>query len=122
MKVIDLIEKISRKNKHDLDLHKDYFLSLIQKDLDIEFKWHLVQIIPRLNLTPQELENVWNFLTEILKNKKESRIVRAFSITTTEELFQIDKIKYKKFKQLLANVQKENIPSLNSKIKKILNS
>ncbi|MGB4848813.1 MAG: hypothetical protein WBP41_12890, partial [Saprospiraceae bacterium] len=80
MRTADAIEKITLKNIDYLKHHKQEILNLCKVAQDIELKWHLALLVPRLILTKQELGIIWQTLTTWVTNKKESKIVRVNSL------------------------------------------
>ena len=55
MRAADAIEKITITNPSFIKQHKKKLLALFDNDNEIEMKWHLAQIIPRLELTKNDL-------------------------------------------------------------------
>lgn len=121
MRTIDSIEKITRKEKKYLDNHKDEIIELCIKSFDKELKWHLAQIVPRLNLSSEEINKVFNILKTWTLDKRESRIVRANALESLFEFSRINKELKEEFDKIINQIRSENIPSLNARIKKILN-
>ena len=80
MRAADAIEKITRKGVSYLKPHKREILSLCSSAKDIELKWHLALLVPRLSLTSKELGQIWQTLTTWATDRKESRIVRVNSL------------------------------------------
>lgn len=126
MRAADAIEKITASNSKYLQHHKGNILSLFKKANDIELKWHLALLVSRLNLTKKEVSNVWNILTTWATDKEESKIVRVNSLQglfnilqNNEELTNGELIK--DFNRTLKEVQRENIPSINARIRRLKN-
>lgn len=119
MRTADAIEKITLKNPDFLQKHKKALLKLCQKDQDIELKWHLALLLPRLSLTPKELQSVWNLLTLWARNAEESKIVRVNSIQGLFELLSQLPGMSQDFEFTLAEMEKENIASIHARIRKI---
>lgn len=119
MKTIDCIEKITRPNPHYLDKYTNQIIRLCDKTLNIELKWHLAQIISRLSLTNEEINKLVIILKKWILDKKESKMVR---VNALQSLFEINN-KYSTFKpelnEIISKLKKENIPSLNVRIRKI---
>lgn len=117
MRAADAIEKITLTNPQLLNLHKDEIFQLCRTVRNKELQWHLAQLLPRLHITGKEIDSVWNTLSTWAKDKANSKIVRVnalqglFDITTSEPKF------YSDFRQILIELQKENIPSINARIR-----
>lgn len=119
MRAADVTEKVSRENPHYLNLHKKNILKLLLNTKHIEFKWHLVQLIPRLNLNSEEFTDSWQLLVSWLKNKTNSRIVKVSSLQSLFEMANQNKNAMKNFKLLLPDLKKENIPSINARLRNL---
>jgi hypothetical protein len=119
MRAADVIEKITIKHPHYFNKHKKRILELSLTAANKELQWHLAQFIPRLSLTGAELGKVWAVLTEWAKDKKNSKIVR---VNALQALFDLAKKKIslmKDFNLTLSQLEKENIPSINARIRKL---
>ncbi|HET9057232.1 MAG TPA: hypothetical protein VFN30_10335 [Chitinophagaceae bacterium] len=121
MRAADAIEKITLKNPVYLKKHKDKILLLCNKAKDKELKWHLALIIPRLSLNKKEFGWAWQILTNWVKDKKESRIVRVNSLQALFVLLPQNKELMQDFNLTIEEIANENIPSLNARIKKLKN-
>lgn len=119
MRAADVIEKITIRHPRFLDSHKKELFKLIRKATDKELKWHLALIIPRVTLNKTEIDNVWKILSDWVTEKSNSRIVRANAL---QALFELT-IHHTKFRneliQLFNQLEKEKIPSINARIKKM---
>ncbi len=121
MRAIDAIEKITLKHPNYLIKHKNEILNLSTVAHDKEFKWHLAQIIPRLSLTPHELTKAWKLLTNWALDKNNSRIVRVNSIQGLFEMLKENNELTQDFALTLTELEKEDIPSINARIRSIKN-
>ena len=119
MRAADSIEKVSRRHYAYLDKHKTRLLGMIADVTDKELKWHLAQLIPRLKLNDDEKNNAFEILKRWLLNENESKIVRVNSIQALYELSYNSKSRTKSFDEMLINIEKENIPSINARIRKL---
>ncbi len=119
MRAADAIEKITIEKKEYLAPHKDQLMAILRSADHIELKWHLAQLLPRLTLSPQEIADVWHRLTYWALNRNESKIVR---VNALQGLFDISRLhpEWKKdFAQTIAAVEREPIPSLQARIRKL---
>lgn len=119
MRAADTIEKITLQNPQYLTKHKIEIIDLCKLAQDKELKWHLALLIPRLPLDPKEFGFAWDTLTKWAKDKRNSRIVRVNSIQGLFELMKLKCELEKEFKLTLSELEKENIPSINARIRKI---
>ncbi|MBL7996436.1 hypothetical protein JNM05_13800 [bacterium] len=119
MRAADIIEKISLHNPQYLTRHKKEIIDLCNAAKDKELKWHLALLIPRLHLHTKEFDNAWNTLTKWAKDKTNSRIVRVNSIQGLFEMIKQKNKLEKDFHLTLSEVEIENIPSINARIRNI---
>lgn len=119
MRSADAIEKISLLHPDYLGKHKKALLHLSVTAGNIELKWHLALLLPRLPLTKKELHTVWKLLSNWALNKKESKIVRVNALQALFDLSQQQKDLEEAFQQNIAIISKENIASINARIKKL---
>ena len=119
MRAADAIEKITAKRGDFLSGHKEEILAFCEQADNIEFKWHLALLLPRLSFSKNEYTNVWEILSSWLLNPKESKIVRTNSMQALFELSKQDLTAKEKLENILNEVEKEDIPSLLARIRKI---
>jgi hypothetical protein len=122
MRAADVIEKITINHTQYLSKHKKEIIKLCHVASDKELMWHLALLIPRLNLDKQEFGFVWDLLTRWAKDKKNSRIVRVNSIQGLFEMVKKENELERDFSLTLNELERENIPSINARIRKIHNS
>ena len=121
MRAADAVEKLTKTHTEYLDSHKMELLQLFQSANNIELKWHLAQLIPRLiirlKLNNEETGMVWNKLTQWAFDRAGSRIVRVNSM---QGLFDIQEklpeLK-KDFTDTLLKLDRETIPSIVARVK-----
>ena len=119
MRSADAKEKITLKNAGFLKQHKANILKLIETAKYIELKWHLALIASRLHLTQKEFEKVWQILTGWANDKNESKIVRVNSVQGLFNLLQTKQELKQVFNLTMSQIEKENIPSINTRIRNI---
>jgi hypothetical protein len=119
MRAADTIEKITINNTQYLTKHKDAIIKLCNVANDKELKWHLALLIPRLHLETKELGKAWDTLTNWVKDKTNSRIVRVNSIQGLFELMKKKGELEKDFSLTTIELEKENIPSINARIRRL---
>lgn len=121
MRTADTIEKVTVKNQQYLRKHKREILELCKVAKDKELKWHLALLIPRLTLDNKEFSKAWFTLTSWAKDNANSRIVRVNSIQGLFEMEQQEKALENDLALTLSEIEKENIPSINARIRKLKN-
>ena len=119
MRAADTVEKICRNNPGYLQPHKKEVLTLCGSASDKELVWHLAQLVPRLRLTAKDRRSSWKLLSGWALDKTESRIVRVNALQSLAELsIQDDSLK-SDFNQVVQTLEKENVPSINARIRLI---
>jgi hypothetical protein len=119
MRAGDAIEKITRSHPVFLKPHKKEILQLIGKATDKELKWHLALMVTCLHLSKTEIIKVWQILSRWLSGKNESKIVRVNALQSLFNLVEQIPEYRNDFRTIVSQVQKENIPSINARIKKL---
>jgi hypothetical protein len=84
LRAADAAEKVSRKRPRLLDRFKGELLGLLAETKQIEVRWHLGLIVPRLDLTAVERQRaakeLWNYLDD------QSSIVKTFALQGLSDL------------------------------------
>jgi hypothetical protein len=119
MRAADAIEKITRQHREFLQPHKDQLLSIVTSAVNKELKWHLAQLLPRLDLTKEEHQHVWGLLYYWVKNPNESKITRVSSLQALFEMSKENPLLKEAFEILIQDLEKESIPSLQARIRKL---
>lgn len=119
MRAADAIEKITVKNPGYLQQHREKILALCEEAKHIELKWHLALLVSRLELTKNEVGWIWQILTNWTTDKKESKIVRVNSLQGLYNISINHKELIQDFKLILRKVERENIPSINARLRKL---
>lgn len=122
MRTADVIEKITLTDAKYLNKHKIKLLELSKNNPNKEVKWHLALLVSRLIWPKNGLVKIWELLSSWALDKKESRIVRVNSIQGLFNLLQNNKQFGEHFDRIIVTIHKENIPSLNARIKKLNNA
>lgn len=120
MRAADTIEKIAKTNSEFLKKHKKSLIKFLATAHDKEFKWHLVLLLSKLNLTETELGKIWVKLSQWALDPYESRIVRVNTLQSLYELCNKHKGFEKEFNIIVNDLLKENIPSIHARIKLLL--
>ena len=119
MRAADTIEKITINNPQYLINHKREIFELCNVANDKELKWHLALLILSLHLYKKEFDKAWNTLTNWAKDKTNSRIVRVNSIQGLFEMLKQKNELEKDFNLTLTELEKESVPSINARIRKL---
>ena len=119
MRAADAIEKITLTHPEYLQQHKDEIIGFCLSETNIEFKWHLAILLSRLPLLTKEQYTVFDILKKWALNPEESKIVRVNALQSLYELSKQNEIFKKDFSSIVSIVEKENVPSLNARIRKL---
>lgn len=119
MRVADATEKITIKNPSFLQKHAQDILDLCDTARNIELKWHLALLIPRLNLTDKDAARAWLIVMGWASNPKESKIVRVNSLDAIVQMAKKNTRLEPEAQNLILSMKSENVPSLNARIKKL---
>lgn len=119
MRAADAVEKITIRNKHYLEPHKDQLLAILKSADHKELKWHIAQLLPRTALSKNELEDVWHKLNYWALNKHESKIVRVNALQGLFDLSTTHPVLQESFRHTLKALEHEPIPSLQARIRKL---
>lgn len=119
MRSIDAIEKVTRRSPQFLAPHTDEILAFSRGATNPELTWHLALLLSRLALTGRELDEAIDLLTRWALNKSESRIVRVNAIQALHDLSGRNPIYESGFLSVIDAVGREQVPSLNARIRKL---
>jgi len=119
MRAADAVEKITARHNEFLNPHKTQLLSLLKSAINKELKWHVAQLLPRLNLDEQEVHEVWSTLSYWVQNPNESKIVRVNSLQGLHDLVQRFPMLKEEFERVIHKIEREPIPSLQARIRKL---
>ena len=119
MRSVDAIEKITREIPHYLDAHTSTLLDVLASAHNIELKWHVALLVTRVQLSPENLTRVWQTLVGWAQSKSESKIVR---VNVLQALFDLSAERPElrnACQQIFRNVEREGVPSINARIRKL---
>jgi hypothetical protein len=88
VRAADAAEKASAHIDHLLSPYKAPLLVLMEETTEIELRWHLAQMVPRLNLTSRQRQRVLSVMQSYLSDP--SSIVRTFAIEAQADLVERD--------------------------------
>ena len=118
MRAADAIEKASARNPKLLQPHKRIVLKKIAAIPQQEVRWHIAQIIPRLQLTPKELDHAVSILFDYLDDK--SSIVKTFAMQALADLAQQDSRLRKRIVPILEFLSANGTPAMRARGRKLL--
>jgi hypothetical protein len=118
MRAADAAEKVSAQKPRLLDRHKAELLGLLAEAEQIELRWHLAQMIPRLPLTAAERQRAREALEGYLEDR--SSIVKACALEGLADLQRTDAALRPDVKQLLGNAARRGTPAMKARARKLL--
>lgn len=119
MRAADAIEKITIDHPKYLSGHKKKVLGLLDSAIHIELKWHVGLLVSRLRLNGEEFNSAWTTLRRWAKDRTNSRLVRVGAVQGLYEMAKQEPPRMKDFNAIARAVEKENIPSINARIRNI---
>lgn len=122
MKAVDAVEKITSKHPEYLNPHKRQLLNILKSADHKELKWHIAQLVTRIELSKKEREDVWNKLTYWVLNKNESKIVRVNALQGLFDLSVQHPEYLKDFVIVMKSIEHEPIPSIQARIRRLKKS
>lgn len=118
IRAADAVEKVSRENPRLLVRYKSQVLGLLAETTQIEVRWHLAQMIPRLRLNGRERQRAAASLRRYLEDR--SSIVRTWSLNALAELSQNDATLRSETKQLLEDALHSGTAAMKARARKLL--
>lgn len=119
MRAVDCVEKLTRNSPEWLLPHKQQLLAVMHGHDHKEIKWHIAQLLPRVPLSRQELESVWYMFSFWVRNKNESKIVRANALEGLAILSKSYPGNANELSDVVRKLRSESIPSLQARIRKL---
>lgn len=119
MRAVDAVEKITLKHPEFLAPHKEQLLSILKSADHKALKRHIAQLISRVELTTEELAEVWHLLSYWARNPNESKIVRVNALQGLFDLSRINPQLKNDFLKTMAAMEHELIPSIQARIRKL---
>ena len=120
MRAADAVEKASRKAPALLDVHRSVLLGPTAQIAQQEVRWHLLQILPRLDLSPVERRTAFAIAVASLAHA--SRIVVTEALTALFSLSENDAALRAEALHHAAAQSRSPYPSVRSRLKKLLAS
>jgi len=118
LRAADAAEKVSAQKPRLLDRHKPELLGLLAEAEQIELRWHLAAMIPRLRLTPAERHRAAAALQRYLNDR--SSIVKTFALQGLADLSRNDANLRAKVKQLLEEAVNSGTPAMRARARHLL--
>lgn len=117
MRAADAAEKITLAHPEYLQPFKEALLQEVAKIDQQEVRWHVAQMLPRLELSVEERQAALRILTSYLADK--SKIVQTFSLQAMADLAEGDQGLRELVMMILADASQSGSPAVVSRVKKL---
>lgn len=118
MRAADALEKVTRQRPGWLAPHKSNFLALLADAGQMEERWHLAQMAPRLPLTEMERDRVLDLLKGHLADR--SSLVRVCAMQAIAELSAGDARRRDEAVRLIEDLTRRGTPAMKARGRKLL--
>ncbi len=118
MRCADAVEKITVKHPEYLQPYKEKLIKQVAMSEQQEVRWHVAQMVPRLDLTEEEHGIVFEILLDYLNDK--SNIVKTFSMQVMADLAERDVSLCAQVIPLLEELTRTGSPAMKSRGRKLL--
>ena len=118
MRCADVAEKVSAVHPHWLSSHKSTLLDLAAKSTEQELRWHLAQMLPRLNLDRKELLKSVEIMQVYLSDR--SNIVKTFAMQALADFAINDVILKRKLLPQFEGYAQNGSPSMRARARKLI--
>jgi hypothetical protein len=118
MRCADVAEKVSAAHPDWLDPYKQALLSFASTVQEKEVRWHMAQMLPRLELSPSEKRRVVALLFKYLEDS--SQIVKTFSMQALFDMSENDAKLRARVIPMLREAVRKGSPAARSRAKKLL--
>jgi hypothetical protein len=118
MRAADAAEKVSGANPELLKPYKRELLGLLAEAEQIELRWHLAAMVPRLGLTSAERQRAVASLEHYLEDR--SSIVKTFALQGLTDLARKEPGLRGRVKQILEESQASGTAAMKARARKLL--
>ena len=120
MRSADVIETFTSKHPEYVNPYKNKLLYEVSRINQKEVRWHVCQIIPRLELNTKEIDQAFMLFKEYLDNN--SSIVKTFAMQALFDLAQLNKNLMPEVTSIINDCLKNGSPAMKSRAKKLKES
>jgi hypothetical protein len=118
MRCADAVEKITAQHPEYLQPFKTRLIHQVAKSEQQEVRWHVAQMVPRLDLSVEERELVVAILLDYLSDR--SKIVKTFSMQALADLAEEDARLRDRLIPLFEELTEAGSPAMKSRGRKLL--
>ena len=119
MRAADALERVSRGNAGWLDAYVDHLLTDAVAIEQVEVRWHIAQIVPRLSMSEEQRRRAAVLLADWFENSP-SRIVQTSALQAVVDLAESDAALRATSAEMLGRAMRSGVPSLAARAKRIL--
>jgi hypothetical protein len=118
MRAADAAEKVTRTKRELLQRYKKELLGLMAEESQIEVRWHLALMVPRLVLSAKEKEAAASLLRTYLQDR--SSIVRTHALQGLTDLAETDASMRPAVMELLREAARSGTAAMKARSRKLL--
>ena len=118
MRCADVVEKVSLGHPDWLAPHRHTLFDLAAKSTMKELRWHLAQMLPRLDLSRPERNSAIAIMLTYLNDT--SRIVRTFAMQTLADLAGSDLTLHRKLLPLFEELAQTDSPAVRARARRLI--
>jgi HEAT repeat protein len=118
MRAADAAEKVTRTKRELLRKYKKELLGLMAEETQIEARWHLALMVPRLDLNAKEKETAASLLRRYLEDR--SAIVRTHALQGLADLAETDASMRPEVIELLCEAARTGTAAMKARSRKLL--
>lgn len=118
MRAADAIEKITARHPEYLQPYKQPLLEQVAGSQQQEVRWHVAQMLPRLELDQAERQEAVQILRGYLQDR--SRIVQTFALQALADLAKMDEALQQQVIPLIEQAVRTGSPAVRSRGRKLL--
>lgn len=118
MRTADAVEKITAQRPELLRPYKNMLISDLATTDQKEVRWHVAQMLPRLDLTEKERRRVFRVLLTYLKDR--SSIVRTFAMQALADVARDSPALLSFVRQHIAELANTGTPAMKARSRKLL--
>jgi hypothetical protein len=118
MRAADAAEKVTLKRPELLRLHKRELLGLIAEAEQIELRWHLAAMVPRLELSASERQRAAAALQHYMEDR--SSIVKTFAMQAVVDLAGQEPTLRETARRMLERALRTGTPAMKARTRKLL--
>ncbi len=118
-RAIRAIMDIMKIHPEFLQSHREQVLTVLRSPDHKEIKGYIIQLIPKIELNPVELESVWHVITYMALNQNEQKTIRVHALQSLYELTSLQATLVYELQDTLNALTYDLTPSIQAKVLKL---